>query len=977
MKSRSSMTLLLILCMLTILAGTSQILHAANDNRLVRIGFYEDGDYMSRNRKNEYVGYNLEFMYEIAKYSGWKYEIVDCRSWNNALSMLENGEIDILPSVFYSQERAKTMLFSAQPISHIYTTLNVRVNDSRYDYEDFASFQGMKVGIIKNTLDGQRFAEYCATNNIDVEIIPIDETPDLTRDLASGVLDGIAITHLGRSSTFRSVAQFNPEPLHVAVSKRRPDLLAQLNTATNTLNTRNPNFLSRLFTKHLSVSNFQDPVFSKAELDYISNNHEITVLYDATWHPLSYTDPKTLKFTGVIADLFAHIADISGLKFRYEPVNGTPLRARTERTPFTVLAGVNSDYLWNSKNNIHSTQIYLRSPLVLVSRGEDMKTGAIALQEGYMLSRKIAEEHPNQTILYYNSPAKCYQALMRGDAQSTYINAHVADYLLSNENLAGVSPITLSNYYDELSIGISTEANPLLFSILDKSLQYTTIAEIEGFVLKNAIRAHSVSWQRVVREHSMAIILFLLVFSCIIIGLLATLLLFKSRTAQRIEKILYKDELTGLPNLNKFRLDATARLHAEKYNEFALIYVDVKQFKTFNDTFGFSEGNRILIAMAEVFQSELQEGELCARISADLFVLLLRHKDWETTAARTARMETRLDEWGHQITRNYQLILVFGVYVTVRGESRDLALMLDFASYAKRSAGMPHKSITVLYDETMRQEGLLQRMLADRMHLSLKDGEFVPYFQPKVDLVTGRLVGCEALARWNFPGKGLLLPERFLPFFEKNGFVTELDLYIYERVCQVQQEWKNTGLAILPVSCNFSRQHFNNPEFPARLTRIADAYNIAYANLELEVTESVFFGNIAQVQEHFICLRKLGFALAIDDFGTGYSSLSLLQQFAVDVMKLDRSFIQKGMHGVREQAVVRGAIQMAKDLSMRVICEGVETIEQEQVLRSMGCDHAQGYYYAPPMPRDEYEIWLYNHSSKSKGLGPLDPRRGP
>lgn len=948
-----------IFTLLTILTPFPSTPFAAGDPLTVRLGYYEDGDYMSRNKKNEYVGFNLEFMYEIAKYSGWKYEIIDCQSWTAALDMLAKGEIDVLPSVFFTLERSEQMLFSSQPLYHAYTTLNVRVNDTRYDFEDFESFQGMKVGVIKNTLDSKHFEKYCAEHKLDINTVPFDETPDLLRALANGTLDGIAITHLGHSSTFRSVAQFAPEAAYVAISPKRPDLQFQINSATDILNTRNPNYLTRLFNKHLNVSTFQDPVFSKDELAYIASAEEITVHYDATWHPLSYTDVQTGKFSGVVADLFADIADVTGLRFRFMPTSGSPLSARPQRTPFTIFAAVSGDYLWNRTNEIHSTQSFLRSPVVLVSRDGHNETGDIALQRGYLLSQKIAEDHPNQSIRFFDTSAECFEALRSGEVQSIYTNAQVADYFMSSGNLDGISLTTLSNYVDELSIGISSEASPQLFSILDKCLQYTTNAEMEEYIIQNAIRGRTVSWQRIVREHSVAIIGFLLVLFAVITGLLVTLLVFKSRTAKCIEKILYKDELTGLPNLNKFQMDATKSIQADKTREYALVYVDVKQFKTINDTFGFNEGNRILRAMAAVFQTSLKEGELCARLSADLFVLLLRYKNWENITARTADMENRLEEWGKENKRNYQLILVFGVYVTSTGETRDLPLMLDFANYAKRSAGVPHKSMTVLYDETMRQAGLMQRMLADRMHTALKEGEFIPYFQPKVDLLTGRLVGCEALARWNFPGKGLLLPERFLPFFEKNGFVTELDMHIYECVCRIQQQWKRAGLTMLPVSCNFSRVHFKNPDFPAQLTRIADAYEIPYTLLELEVTESVFFGNITQVQEHFVNLRALGFPLTIDDFGTGYSSLGLLQQFTVDVMKLDRSFIEKGMHGEREQTVVRGAIQMAKELNMQVICEGVENIEQAQVLRSMGCDVAQGYYYARPMPRDEYELWLY------------------
>ena len=220
---------------------------------------------MSRGRSAEYIGFNIEFLQKLAKVGGMRYEMLDEGSWENAWHQLLEGHIDMIPAVFRTEEREKEVLFSNLPMGTLYVTLNVRVDDKRYGYEDFSSFQGMRVGIIRGSSDGERFQRYCEKFGVKPIIVPYAETQALLSALEDGTLDGVAITHLGRSSTFRSVAQFSPEPVYVAVAKNRPDLLARLDAAMNAIVLRDPNYMMRLYDKYFAVSMAQQPVFTKEE----------------------------------------------------------------------------------------------------------------------------------------------------------------------------------------------------------------------------------------------------------------------------------------------------------------------------------------------------------------------------------------------------------------------------------------------------------------------------------------------------------------------------------------------------------------------------------------------------------------------------------------------------------------------------------------------------------------------------------------
>lgn len=282
--------------------------------------------------------------------------------------MLERGEIDILPAVYYNDERAKRFLFSQRPMCSIYSTLNVRVDDMRYDYEDFSSFNGMRVGVIKDGLDAEYFKEYCRKNGFSVTIVPYRETADLLSALDRGELDGVAISHLGKNSVFRSVAQFAPQPLYFAVAKDRERLARTLDEAMTTIKLRDPYYEQRLFEKYFAVNALQRPVFTREEMDYIPKAPTLRAAYNYTEAPLEYTDPKTGEFKGIVADMFRVIAAYSGLTFEFLPVhNRNESWNMVDGGSADIICGVANDYLWAERKHVNTTVYYLLAPFVSVS----------------------------------------------------------------------------------------------------------------------------------------------------------------------------------------------------------------------------------------------------------------------------------------------------------------------------------------------------------------------------------------------------------------------------------------------------------------------------------------------------------------------------------------------------------------------------------------------------------------------------------
>lgn len=929
---------------------------AAETASAALVGYYEDGDYMYHNAQGEYEGYNFEFLQEVSKLSGLSYEVVDSPSWQEAFQLLIDGRIDILPAVYRTEGRMDQMLFTDESMCTIYTTLNVRMDDNRYNYEDFDAFQGMRVGIIKGGEDGESFKRYCAQNGVALTIIEYDETQELLDALGSGTLDGVAITHLGRSSVFRSVARFAPTPMYIAVSKQRPDLLAQINRSINDILLRNPDYRTDLYDKYLSPSSNQVPVLTKEEVEYIEAADEpIHISYDPSFAPFSYKDAEG-ELNGIMADIFARIAEKSGLDFQFEACPAATALRAVKLGETDAVSVVDGDYLWDERNHMNTTLRFLNTPSAMITQAERTEIEVLALPEGYQLSEHVAQNNPEKEIQYYDSIQACFDAVLDGKAQATYTNTQTANYIISDPKYEKLHVTALTQYPNDLCIGVSKSADPRLFSILDKYIQYMSNEEIDTLLLNNSVSVRPITMEAFVHQNIWLITGLVAAVSGSIILLLCINLFNISRSKRRIQDLLYRDELTGLDNINRFYVRAEELLATGKY---AVVYCDIDRFKLINDTFGFEEGDEVLRAFGSILQKSMEDRECCARLSADNFVMLRHYKQWETLAADLMHIQAVLNKWsGERGIIPYEIAVSFGVYQADAGETNDMKQMLDFANYAMRSAKTAAGGSCFLYDEQMRNKALFEQGLEGRLVSAMEQGEFEAYYQPKVDMDTGRIVGCEALVRWNHPEQGLLMPGSFIPFFEKKGLIVRVDLHMFEQVCRTVRRWLDEGRPAVTVSCNFSQMHFGHDGFAGQVSEIADRFQVPHHLLEVEITESSIADAPESVSSALTELKMRGFQIAIDDFGSGYSSLGQLQRLRADVLKLDRSFVCAGLQGPREQIVIENLVNMASELGMEVVCEGVETQVQVKVLQDIGCHIAQGYYYYRPMQTAAFEQLL-------------------
>ena len=283
------------------------------------------------------------------------------------------------------------------------------------------------------------------------------------------------------------------------------------------------------------------------------------------------------------------------------------------------------------------------------------------------------------------------------------------------------------------------------------------------------------------------------------------------------------------------------------------------------------------------------------------------------------------------------MILDCGIYKISKSDN-DINTIMDRANTARKTIKGGHKNSFAFYDKEMHKKILKEKEIENSMVDALNNGEFIVYFQPKYSLSDYQIIGAEALVRWDNPQKGLIPPIEFIPVFERNGFIVNIDFYVFEEVCKKIREWMDEGQKVVPISVNLSRMHFVNSNFIEKFKLIVDKYKIPTRLIELELTETAVLDNIEGLLDTMNNLKEKGFVISMDDFGTGYSSLNLLKELPVDILKLDRAFFTEKDESNNEKIVISNVIKMAKELKMKVISEGVETISQVEFLKQIGCD---------------------------------------
>ncbi len=442
-----------------------------------------------------------------------------------------------------------------------------------------------------------------------------------------------------------------------------------------------------------------------------------------------------------------------------------------------------------------------------------------------------------------------------------------------------------------------------------------------------------------------------LVFALILLVLLIT---WKrdSDVGALVEKLAYEDSVTGGKNLNYFKTSAWDIISQNKEHRFCIYRFDIVRFRYINEAYGHMKADRVLMACIEEFKKIYGNKEVCVRINSDQFLALVSND--ETIELRYQEYLKAVGERARDAGVKYPIRFRLGIY-RMHKEDSDLDIMIDHANVARKSLTGEEKVLEATYSERILAGMKKINEIESVMQQALSQGEFKIYLQPKWNITKDCLIGAEALVRWQRKDGTMVYPSDFIPIFENNGFIEKLDFYMLEKLCMQMREYRlENAYRDICISVNQSRILILNPDYAKNVEKLLQRYEIPVDKLEIEITETVFLDEKEKMIEIVNQLKKVGVMLAMDDFGSGYSSLNILKDIPFDVLKIDREFFSETNTSLTSILILEKIVEMAKGLGISVICEGVETQEQIKVLRDIGCEWVQGYYYGKPIPLEEF-----------------------
>lgn len=422
------------------------------------------------------------------------------------------------------------------------------------------------------------------------------------------------------------------------------------------------------------------------------------------------------------------------------------------------------------------------------------------------------------------------------------------------------------------------------------------------------------------------------------------------------------DQLTGLRTYSSFISYCQKVLNRRKEDDngkFIVVVSDISNFKYINDMYGYEAGNAFLKAFADRISGgkDSKAVALC-RDYSDNFISLSYSDDIDLFCKYIDIINKKFISEQREYLKLYNLDIYSGIYVIEKDEV-DIQTAIDYASLIKKESKQNSRPGTYVFDQTCKNIRKREVELTTSFNYALDNNEFVVYFQPKVSAMDGRLMGAEALTRWERSTEGLIMPGAYIPIFEKTGQIEKLDYYVFDKVTSFIADVLKEKGTMCPISVNFSRNSMCRSDFVDILKEIANRHNVDYKYLEIEVTESAFLKNQQDLIKVVTRLKDEGFIVSIDDFGTGYSSLCMLTDIPADILKIDRQFIIDCEVKPKKQKVVESIIGLARDVEMKVVCEGVENKEQLSLLKRLKCDMIQGFLFDRPIITDLFRSkWL-------------------
>lgn len=932
----------------------------AAQKRVVKVGFFPMEGYHELSQDGSCNGMDVEYLENLCDYVGWEIEYVPCGSWDEALQLLEAKEVDLVGSAQYSAERAGKFQYASLPSGYTFGAIAVE-GDSPFAYEDFDAMQDITYGIVSTYVRRQEFHEYLSDHHIiSPKVREYEDTAALHQALADGEIDALVHSLTEVREGQRVIGRFAPMPFYYISYPGNDDVMRELNQGIADLKMNRPELENELMVKYYDSRLDQTVLLTSEEKQYIEDKGTLTVGYLDGYYPFSYEDENG-EYQGLTVQVLEEVAVSTGMSFSYvKMVDMKEARKALWTGSIDILCYCDESPGFMKEEGIQVTKGYTQVPQVIIRKrsGKAEEITQLAVTNSGISGEEnqgFVEEF--EQIMILDSQEACLYAVESVEADAALCDGYLAEYLMGTRfSLGKLEIYSVLNDSRVVYMAVKADEESPLLGILNKELLAVTDKMVNDYMLRDNFYAR-MSIESFISDHSIPIILILTGCAVLVILVLYNML----KNSRRIQKLMYKDTDFNIWNLNYLKYRASLKLTEDRVLKYAIVYTDICQFKSYNAIYGWHAGQQILeLSIKEISAQIDSVKELYARSYGSHFVLFVCYENMESLKRRMTDMADRISDRIYEQT-GIRMAQAMGI-CAVEQEDTDIQLALSYAIQAVDPLKDSHSNAIRIYDDTLREQ-LRERHEREKLLDSVDfKKDFVAYYQAKVDIRNEQIVGAEALVRFMDPtdNGAIRAPGFFVPYYEQTGRITEIDFFVMESVCQMLRRRIDEGKRVVPVSCNFSRMHFVKDGFPEKFEAVINKYQVPKELIEVEITETLVVEEMQQqkVKENVAILRANGVRLSIDDFGSGYSSLGVFEQIPASVIKLDRSFLLNNENRTRQVQIMKNIVNLAKDLEAQVVCEGVETQNDTELMMEIGAYVAQGYRYCKPVPEREFEGML-------------------
>ncbi|MFI3214607.1 MAG: EAL domain-containing protein [Eubacteriales bacterium] len=908
------------------------------DPTIIKVGYILNyGTIKSPILKGE-EGYGYEYLNKIFEYADGNYELefIYCE-WEESKTMLANGELDIIGPTTYSDEGTTLYQYPDNSFGDNIIFLST-LSKNNIPYKSYGDINGSKIAVQQNNPNEYMLHEFLDENNFEAEILYFTDN-DYEEALESLNCDFCLSSSLQTFKNLSPIATLGFLDFYYVTDINNLELVEIINSAMEELEKHEFFYQEKLYLNYYNYNINSSYYVTNEEYTLLQSQELYTVGVYNFNSPISYIDTNG-NLTGIALDTLNLISESAGINYKIMELTEGTIENADYDFAFTALSQ-------DDCTSIVESEPYYEIPLLLVERVmvNNASIKNIGILSYYGITEIELEGH-----IYGR---KIYEYSSVSELQNAYNNGIIDSFIITTTALNSIR----NNFYDmdfisntldshlALTVAFPTGYSSEKIAIFNKIITRLNETDLDTSALKHSttITNNTVTLYDIWNKYHLLIVgifcMFVLLFAA-----------FEWKRRKALSKFINIDPLTGLFSQHKFLIETQNYISQNPNGSYTIISLDIDNFKYINEFYSYETGSKILTTVGKNIQAFAATAKFIGRAHADNFLILAENQGVmeKIDHAKQEDGNGLYEQLRKYVGEIYDITFSIGLY-EVNDKNLDLNFMIDCANIAKDlGKDIAHTTVNK-YTAEMDKIRITNNDIVANMASAIENEEFILYYQPKLDLKTRHLVGAEALVRWIKDDKSVP-PNHFIPLFERNGFIVELDYYILTKTCELIEKYPQ----VPKISFNLSGITVMENNLVDIILGIVNSYEVPYEKIDIEITESAFVQKFEQSRDKIKKLQSLGFTISMDDFGSGISSLNRLKNIPIDTLKIDCEFIIDSMENPRGRQIIKNVVNMAKDLNLETVAEGIETQEQEAFLLEVGCNIGQGYFFSMPIPEDEF-----------------------